>query len=268
MRKIFMPLIAAVILLLPVILTGCDEDGQIKIGVTEEVITEKVDIADFTEVDVGSAFEVVITRSDSFSVIISAAESLSDYVEVTKSGNELKIYLQPRHIFTDFTMGMKTLKAEITMPVLRELTISGATTGSITGFKSANDLDIEVSGASTLEIIDCEMNNAEFEVSGASKISGNMTAKDMDIEVSGASKAELSGSADEITFEVSGASNLDMKDFIIQNADIDLSGASEANLRVKGKVDVTVSGASRLYFYGNPEIGRLNVSGASTIKHK
>ena len=269
MDKRLISAVLAVFLLLPALLTGCEEDGPIRIGSTEKVTTKELDFSDFTEVDIGSAFKVEITRSANFSVIISAEESLYDYVEVTKSGNELKINLSPRHIFTDFTIGAKTLKAEITMPDLTGLVLSGASSGTITGFKSErNDLDLEVSGASALEIVDCSVNDATFEISGASKLSGNMTADDMDIEVSGASKVELSGSGDKLDTEVSGASELDMEKFILQSADLNISGASEATLNIKGTVDARLSGASRLYFYGNPEIGDLNVSGASTVKHK
>ncbi|MFC1900450.1 head GIN domain-containing protein [Chloroflexota bacterium] len=268
MKKVIISVILVFALLLSMVLSGCEEDGPIRIGSSEEVITEELDFTDFTEVDVGSAFEVEITRSDTFSVVINAAESLYDYVEVTKSGNELKIYLNPRHIFTDFTIGAKTLKAEISMPELRQLQISGASTGTITGFKSESDLDIEVSGASTLKIVDGGMDDAAFEVSGASRISGNLTADEMDIDISGASRVELSGSADELVTDVSGASKLDMENFILQDASIELSGASEGTLNVKGKVDAQLSGASRLYFYGNPDIGKLDVSGASTVKHK
>ena len=149
MRK---AIVAAALAVVLVMSAGCEGDGPIRIGVSEEVITEKKEFTGFTSVDAGSAFEVEITRSDSFSVVISAEESLFDYVEVTKTGNELKIYLNPRHIFTDFTIGAKTLKAEITMPAIDELRLSGASRGTITGFRSSNDFDTHISGASQLEV--------------------------------------------------------------------------------------------------------------------
>jgi len=43
---------------------------------------------------------------------------------------------------------------------------------------------------------------------------------------------------------------------------------SEATINVKGRLDSVLSGASRLYFHGNPTMGNTEVSGASTIKHK
>jgi hypothetical protein len=47
-----------------------------------------------------------------------------------------------------------------------------------------------------------------------------------------------------------------------------MSGASEATIYVIDTLDVEVSGASRLYFVGNPMLGETDISGASTIKHK
>ncbi len=261
MRKAIIPIILVAVLAAALLL-GCETAG---LG---NVVSEEKDFTDFTHVDVGSAFEVEITRSDSFSIIISADESLFDYVEVSKVGETLKIYLKPRHIFTDFTLEAKPLRAEITMPALYGLQLSGASKGTITGFKSSEDFSLGVSGASSLEILDIEVGDAEFEVSGASRVSGNMSADDAEFEVSGASSIELSGSADKIMVEVSGASRVDLADFPIKDADVKLSGASEATVNVKGRLDTALSGASRLYFYGNPTMGNISVTGASTIKHK
>jgi hypothetical protein len=269
MKKALVPVMLSVVLIAAGVLAGCETitpGGETII--TGEVITEELPFEGFTGVDIGSAFEVEITRADTFSVVIRADESLYDYVEVSKSGDTLKIYLKPHHIFTDFTIGAKVLKAEITMPVLDELTLSGATTGAVTGFDSTRNLKLNVSGASALEIINGGFGDIECEVSGASSVSGNMTADDIEMEISGASSVELGGIAGDLNLEVSGASRADMANFSIENAGVVLSGASEATLNVKDKLDTELSGASRLYFYGNPDMGTPEVSGASTIKHK
>jgi hypothetical protein len=262
MRKAVVPLVLTALFVAAAIFSGCEEIAP------GEVITETKDFSGFNYVDAGSAFEVEITRSDSYSVIISADESLFDYVEVSKVGATLKIYLNPRHILTDFTLGAKTLKAEITMPDLYGLELSGASKGTITGFQSSHDFNLVVSGASTLEIVNIGVGNTDIEVSGASRVNGDMTAHDTRFEISGASNCELSGSADKMVLVVSGASRVDQTDFPLNSANIELSGASEATVHVTGRLDITASGASRLYFYGNPTLGYTNVSGASTLKHK
>jgi len=262
MKKAVVPVILTAVLIAAAIFSGCSETAS------GEVITETKDFSDFNYVDTGSAFEVEITRSDSYSVIISADESLFDYIEVSKIGATLKIYLNPRHIFTDFTLGAKTLKAKITMPALYGLNLSGASKATITGFKSSKDFNLNVSGASSVDIDDIEVGDIEFEVSGASKVSGSVNASDVRFEVSGASEVDLEGSADNIMLKASGASKVNLADFPLSNANAKLSGASETTLDVKGRLDAVLSDASRLYFQGNPTMGNISVTGASTIKHK
>ncbi|UCD10092.1 MAG: DUF2807 domain-containing protein [Dehalococcoidales bacterium] len=263
MKKGLIPVILILTLVAVLILPGCN--GTIGAG---EVITEKKDFKNFTSVDISSAFEVDIIQSSTYSVVISADEDLFDYIEVSQTGSKLVIYLSPRHIFTDFTLGKRVLKAEISMASLHELVISGASKGTVTGFKSASPLTLDISGATTLKIVDIVAGDTDCEVSGASKLTGNMTAGYADFIVSGASSMELSGVANNMEIEVSGASRADLEKFHVGNVDIVLSGASESTVYVNEVLDFEVSGASRLYFVGNPTLGKTDVSGASTIKHK
>ena len=262
MRKVTIPIVLAAVLMTAVLHTGCVPTGQ------ENVITEEKDFTDFTHVDVEGTFEVEISQSDSFSTSVSADESFFDYIAVTKEGNTLRIYLNPRHTFTDFTLQARTLKAKITMPALYGLNLSGASKATVTGFKSSKDFNLNVSGASSVDIDDMEVGDAEFEISGASKVTGSVNASDVRFEVSGASEVELEGSAKNIILTASGASKVKLADFPLSNANAKLSGASETTLDVKGRLDAVLSDASRLYFQGNPTMGNISVTGASTIKHK
>ena len=263
MKKTVIPVMLSLTLVISLMTAGCNG------GTTpEEVITESKDFTNFTYVEVGSAFKVNITHSDTYSIVISADESLFDYIEVTKTGATLKIYLSPRHVFTDFTFGARVLKADITMPNLYGLEISGASEGTVTGFKSTAAFGLGVSGASSLKMNEIEVGDIDAEVSGASRISGNITADDARLEVSGASSLVLSGSADDSDLSVSGASRADLSSLKLKNAAVVLSGAREATVNVEESLDVNVSGASTFYFIGNPTLGDTSVSGASTIKHK
>ena len=105
-------------------------------------------------------------------------------------------------------------------------------------------------------------------LSGASYLEGDVTAREVLLEVSGASRARLQGKAEILHVDASGASNLDLEDFPVEDADIELSGASEAAVVLNGTLDIDASGASRLYFGGSPTMGRVDLSGASSIKRR
>lgn len=232
------------------------------------MVTEEKDFTDFTRVEVDGTFDIRITRSEEYSITLTSDKSFSDYIAVTRKGETLKIYLNPRHTFTDFTLQARTLKAEITMPALRGLSLSGASKGTITGFKSEEDFSLIVSGASSLSMDDIETGNAQFEISGASKVTGKLNASDIVFEVSGASGVRLDGSANNISADASGASTLNLANFPLNNAHLKLDGASEASINLSGRLDCFLNSASRLYFQGNPVMGNISVTGASTIKHQ
>ena len=158
----------------------------------------------------------------------------------------MKIYLDMGVSFS--LRGNNTLQARITLPELTGLKLSGASRGTISGFKSAKELALEVSGASSLK--------------------GDIEAGDATLNVSGASNVTLKGAARNVDLEVSGASKADLADFAVADARVNLSGASKATVNAEGKLDVTASGASALSYLGHPTLGNVNTSGASTIRRK
>lgn len=231
-------------------------------------VTQKKDFANFARVDIENAFIVEITQGSSFTTSITVSKDLVDYLAVAQEGDLLSIKLVPHHPFTDFTLKRLTARAKVTMPALTEVKLSGSSRATISGFKSANKLALVVSGASSASLDKIETGTARFEISGASKVTGDLKATQAEFVVSGASRLELTGSAESERLDASGASNLTLSFFTVTNADATVTGASQAVIDARTKLDVTLSGASRLTFRSNPSIGRLDVSGASTIKHQ
>ena len=223
--------------------------------------TEEMDFSDFTIVEVGYAFEAEITQSNSYSVSITADDNLFDYIQVSKTGGTLRIGLKPNYSYQSLT-----LRAEITMPDLQELEFSGATHGTVEGFSSLHNLVLDISGASSLDMVDVSAGDIEINLSGASTVTGGITASgDAQLDISGASTIELEGAANDLLTIVSGASRLELSDFPVHNANVNLSGASQATINLDGILDADLSGASHLYYIGEPTLGDIETSGGSTI---
>jgi hypothetical protein len=250
--------VVLVVTILAGLLTACavvKGSGQLK--------TEDMDFSDFTRVEVGGAFEVEIVRSERFSVSITADDNLFDYIQVSKHGSTLKIGVRPAVVFRS-----ATYRAEITMPQLLSLELSGATQGIVNGFEYAEDLDIEVSGASSLDLDGIMAGNMTFDISGASQVIGEVDGDDVEFDISGASIVRLRGMAGDMELDLSGASNAELENFPVEDADVNLSGASRATVGVNGRLDINLSGASKLIYTGNPTIGNVDISGASTMQSK
>jgi len=131
------------------------------------------------------------------------------------------------------------------MPLLLDLNLSGASEGDISGFSSANPLNLALSGASQL--------------------SGSIEAADCNFNLSGASEVELAGSGNDADINASGASKVELADFPINNAEIKLSGASNATLNLDGRLDASLGGYSHLKYIGEPTLGSIRTSGDSTV---
>ncbi len=244
------------------LLAGCFGGGITGSGKLE---TREMDYGDFTKLNVGYAFEVEITRADSFFVSITLDDNLFEYLDIAKRGDRDTLYigLDPAYSYRSFTH-----KAKITMPDLYGLDLSGATRGTVQGFSLSHDFSVDLSGASMLGMSDMSAGNINFDISGASRVSGDITADDADFDVSGASRAELEGSASDIGINASGASSVELDDFPVNNAEVNLSGASRGTVNLNGRLDVDLSGASNLQYIGQPIMGTINISGGSTISSK
>ena len=125
-----------------------------------------------------------------------------------------------------------------------------------------------MSGASSLDLVEMSAGDIDFEISGASRVTGDIIASDADFEVSGAGTVQLQGSANDIVIDVSGASRAELAAFPVNNADVKLSGASRGTVNMDGRLDVNLSGASKLSYIGEPRMGTFNTSGASTLSKK
>jgi hypothetical protein len=259
MRKLTPSIMVAVlltVLLTSGLLVGCAGDVVEGSG---NLDTQEMDLSGFTRVEVGHAFEVEIVQSASYSVSITADDNLFEYIKVSKKGETLKIGLKSGDYHN------VTLEAEITMPDLYEVDLSGAVRGTARGFTSSHDFSGELSGASSLDMRDMSAGDIDFDISGASRVTGDIIAGDADLDVSGASTVQLQGSASDMEIEASGASHVDLADFVVSNADVNLSGASQATVNLDGRLDADLSGASNLSYIGEPTMGDIHTSGGSTI---
>lgn len=205
--------------------------------------TEDYAFANFTRVEVSSAFVFEIEYSDSYSINVTTDDNVMDYVQVTQDGETLKIRLRAVPI-----LRLVTLRASVTMPRLNGLTVSGACSGTLSDFSSTEGLSVKVSGAS--------------------RVTGDILTGDIEFDISGASTVHLEGSADNMVAVVSGASTFNLEEFTVSNADVNVSGASTGTINLDGRLDANVSGASTLLYIGDPTMGTINVSGASTLREK
>ena len=261
-RKVLVSIATLLVMtsLLP-IFTGCRGISGAIVG-SGDLMTQEMDFTDFTKLEIGHVFQAKVTKADSFSVSVTVDDNLLEYVTVRKSGKTLSVYLKGGYAYIGTTK-----MVEITMPEIDKLSLSGGASGVVSGFSSLERLELEASGASTFYVYDTKAGDTSFEVSGASRVSGDIEIAKGIFSVSGASSLDLEGYARDISIEVSGASHADLANFSVSNAAVEISGASVATVDASGSIDGNVSGASRLTYLGNPAL-TIEVSSDSTVDHR
>jgi hypothetical protein len=229
-------------LMIVVLLSGCVPTTLTGSG---NVVTQEEPITDFDKVDISHSFDVYISQGESFSVVIRVDDNLVEHLQVVKQGSTLKIGLKPNR---DYTIRNATMEAEVTMPELTGLDLSGASHATITGFESKKGFVVDLSSASSLY--------------------GDIETGDISIDLSSSSEMTLTGSGGDATIDISSGGNLDLSEFAVTNARVEASSASTATVNASGRLDVDASSASNVYYLGDPTMGEINTSSESSVEPK
>jgi hypothetical protein len=226
-----------------------------------EMTSWEFDFADFTRLDISHSFVVDIQPADEFRISVQVDRAVFEYLVVEKRGDTLHIGLENGNTYINTTQ-----RATITLPSLKQVTLSGASQATIGVFAGAPSLELDLSGASQAELATDNLQQATFDLSGASRVNGSLGAAVFKLKMSGASSVNLDGNAPDLDVNASAGSTVDLKDLPATTARINLSGASTAFVDVSDRIDATLSGASVVTYLGSPKMGNLDISGGSTIR--
>jgi len=246
MRKVTIPLLLA-LLSVAVMASGCCGWGFVwqsagRVTGSGRLETREMDASGFSKLDISSTFKVEVVRAKAYEVEITADDNLFDHIHVEKRGKSLRLYLDQG------SYNRTTLEARVAMPNLEALELSGVSEADLKGTWTPDDFAVDLSGAS--------------------RARGRVETGRADLELSGSSKLTLQGTARKLSVDASGSSELDLGELAVEDADVELSGASSVTVNVGGVLDADLSGASRLYYHGSPELGRIEQSGTSSIQRR
>ncbi|WP_428657847.1 head GIN domain-containing protein [Runella sp.] len=203
--------------------------------------TRTFNLNGFDRLSLGSAFEITVTKGNYGVKVEGRKQDLED-LEAEVSGGKLRIHYKDSY---NWNRNRKRVIVTISMPTVKALDFSGASTSKVSGFNDLGTLDLDISGASKSDI--------------------QVKAQRIVVDASGASTITLTGSGGRLEGEVSGATSLRAYDFPVKEAILDASGASSVRVSVDGKLDVEASGASSVRYRGTASV-RSNTSGASSVK--
>lgn len=209
------------------------------------------DAKNFHGISVSNAFDVFITQGNEEAVAVSASEQkYRDNIGVEVKDGILKIWFKSEGKHWNGWKGDKMkLKAYVSFKNIDKLSASGATDIHVTGSMNADDLSIDLSGASDFK-------------------EGKVNAKKLTVTTSGASDVNISGTATELDIEASGASDFKGFDFATDYCNAKASGASSIDITVNKELSAHATGASDVHYKGDGLIKEIRTSGASNVSKR
>ncbi len=222
--------------------TSCDTGGK-RVRGNGNIITTERTVSSFSDVELYGNIDVYIMQGDLQPVRLEGDDNLLPYIEINQEKDQLII--RNRKGF-DLSPS-KDLKAYVTAPVFKNISVSGAS--DITGENKISNNDY-----------------LRLQVSGAGDINMEVDVPEVKAEISGSGSVNLKGQTKDFDLDLSGAGNAHCYDLISENTEVDISGAGDAEVYASVGLNAEVSGAGTVRYKGKVQNIKQHVSGAGSIK--
>jgi Putative auto-transporter adhesin, head GIN domain len=97
---------------------------------------------------------------------------------------------------------------------------------------------------------------------------GQLSGSKFYFQSRGASKVRLDGTVDELLADMTGASELEANDLHTKIAEVSTTGAADAEVNVSDSLKVSITGAGKVTYSGNPANVEKHITGAGSIRHR
>jgi len=204
-------------------------------------------VTSFTGIKVSGGIDVYLSQGENYSLAVSAADKENiDNIKTEIENDVLVITYNDRN--SRRNSSNKKLRAYISFKTLESIEGSGACNFYINNSLNVNSILVKLSGA-------CD-------------ITGPVKLTNLSIELTGASTVKLNGNTQNLKLDASGASDIKSYDLATEHCIAKLSGASDVRITVNNSITASASGASTLFYHGDPDKRDVASSGASSISQK
>jgi hypothetical protein len=202
-----------------------------------------INVSDFDGVNLGGSGIVYITQGSNYSVEFVGSDDLFEDMKFEVRSNKLNI---GRKKSSSWSRSSGKYEVFITMPEIRDLSVSGSGRMIIEKTVSTDDLDLIVSGSGKMQI--------------------RVKASAVDVSISGSGEIEAIGEAKSLDASISGSGKVMGKNFTVSNVDARISGSGNVYVHATNSIESRISGSGSIYYSGEPSHINNNSSGSGKIK--
>ncbi len=183
-----------------------------------------------------------------------------DKVIVEQNGDTL-------HIGTDIKgihLGRHDLRAELTLPNLRELVSGGVGAAEVSGF-SGDNLRLALEGAGSIKV-NSQYRNVTLKLGGVGSMNVALGDSDnVDLALRGAGHIEITGHSKVLHADLDGVGGLDAQRLQADQIDVNMSGLGSANLYATTTANIKLTGLGSATIYGRPTNRNASARGLGSV---
>ncbi len=230
----------------------------------ERVSQQRTIDARVAKVKLGGAINLHIKQGATPSLVLIGDKEYLSKVTVTQSGDTLNLDNEGGSKWNFGNNKKRSVRAELTVPNLNELTSHGVGSTEVKGF-TGNDFKLSLDGAGAVEL-DSNYKNLTANLGGV----GSMTlktgnAEQVNLKLRGAGHMDVSGTAKVLRADLGGVGGLEAKKLIADAVELDMSGLGGATVYARTSAKVKMSGMGSATVYGKPAARTYDAKGMGSI---
>jgi len=207
------------------------------------ITTEGRTLQQFDKIIIDIAADATIEVGKPHTVEVKAQSNLMEHIKTEVTGNTLRIYNEGL-IFNN-----SDINIIVQVPSLSALELQGAADVRTTGDIKGTNFELDVLGASEIDIDELHVDNLDVKLSGASELQINR------------------GTVGKAKYKVTGAGEIRAEAVETKDVSARVSGAGEMSLFVTEKLDADITGAGEIDYRGHPQI-TSDITGAGELIDK
>lgn len=194
-------------------------------------------------------------------LVVSGDKRYLQKITVTQDGDTIRIGTENMR---GIHIGSRNLKAELTLPQLRELVSAGVGAADVKGF-DGDEVRLSLEGAGAVNMTSrFRKVDARLTGVGSMTVSGTQ-AEVVDLNLKGAGQIAISGQSKNLYAKLGGIGSLDAKQLHSENVDADMTGLGSATFNAKTSANLRLSGLGSATVYGKPATRQSTARGLGSV---
>lgn len=250
-----MPFFLRASLLAAALWSGCGA------ALADEVVSESRSVdARTTRINLDGIVNLTLKQGPVASLTLHGEKRYLQKVSVSQQGELLQIGSDIRGSHP----GKIELRAELTLPALRELVSAGVGGADVSGF-GGEELRLALDGAGAMKVA-ANYRNISAKLGGVGNLSIAAGRSDsVDLNLRGAGKIDISGQSKTLHAQLGGVGGLDAQQLQADAVDLNITGIGSATVYAKNSANVTLSGLGSANVYGKPASRNARSRGMGSI---